>query len=242
LAETHLARYEIYFSVYENFQLDEGVRELQLAQRLNPNAGHIQMAHLYAHLGLEEPALRELQRAMEIDPTSDVNRGRYVTVQEMLGRTDDAIAASVRFFPDKPEHRPFYALLCSNRLEEAQKVLDAGFAKTPDDVNLQSSQILLLAVRGKLAEADAEIPKIVAAAKPGRGFHHIAHDIAAVYALEGNAQKSVEWLQKAADAGLPNYPMFARDPNFERIRQEAVFVQFMANLKKRWDVYDREFQ
>jgi DNA-binding winged helix-turn-helix (wHTH) protein/TolB-like protein len=242
LAETHLARYEIYFSVYENFQLDEGVRELQLAQRLNPNAGHIQMAHLYAHLGLEEPALRELQRAMEIDPTSDINRGRYITVQEMLGRTDEAIAASVRFFPDKPEHRPFYALLCSNRLEEAQKVLDAGFAKTPDDVNLQSSQILLLAVRGKLAEADAEIPKIVAAAKPGRGFHHIAHDIAAVYALEGNAQKSVEWLQKAADAGLPNYPMFARDPNFERIRQEEVFVQFMANLKKRWDVYDREFQ
>ncbi len=112
----------------------------------------------------------------------------------------------------------------------------------PNDENLQSGRVLLLAVRGKLPEANAEIPKIAAVAKPSRGFHHIAHDIAAVYALEGKAQKSVEWLKKAADTGLPNYPMFARDPNFDRIRNEEVFVKFMADLKTRWDDYNREFQ
>ena len=242
LAETHLARYEIYFSVYENFQLDEGVRELQLAQRLNPNAGHIQMAHLYAHLGLENPALRELQRAMEIDPLNEVNRGRYVTVQELLGKTEEAIAAGARFFSDQPARGPFYALLWSKRFDEAQKLLDAARLKAPNDENLQSNQVLLLAARGKLVEANAKLPTLAATAKPNRTFHHVAHDLAAVYALEGNAHKAVEWLQKAADTGLPNYPMFARDPNFERIRQEEVFVQFMTNLKKRWDVYEREFQ
>ncbi len=242
LAETHLARYEIYFSVYENFQFEEGVRELQLAQQLNPNAGHIQMAHLYAHLGLANPALRELQRAMEIDPLNEVNRGRYVTVQELLGKTEEAIAARDRFFSDQPARGPFYALLWSKRFDEAQKLLDAALAKAPNDGNLQSNQILLLAARGKLAEANAKLPTIAATAKPNRTFHHVAHDLAAVYALEGDAQKAVEWLQKSADTGLPNYPLFARDPNFERIRREEVFERFMADLKKRWDVYNREFQ
>lgn len=242
LAETHLARYEIYFSVYENFQLDEAVRELLLAQQLDPNAGHIQMAHLYGHLGLEAQALRELQRAMEIDPTSDINRGRFISVQEMLGKHDEAIAAGIRFFPNQPERGSFYSYLWLNRLDEAQKLLDAGLTHAPNDENLQSVRVLLLAVRGKLPEADAEIPKIAARAKPSRGFHHIAHDIAAVYALEGKAQESVEWLKKAADTGLPNYPMFARDPNFERIRNEEVFVKFMSGLKTRWENYSREFQ
>ena len=99
LAEVHLARYEILFSVYENFQIDEAVRELRLAERFDPSVGHIQLAHLYGHLGLEEPASRALQRAMEIDPTSEVNHGRYVNVQTFLGKYDEAIAASRRFFP-----------------------------------------------------------------------------------------------------------------------------------------------
>ncbi|MDQ3181233.1 MAG: winged helix-turn-helix domain-containing protein [Acidobacteriota bacterium] len=242
LAETHLARYEIYFSAYENFQIDDGVRELRLAQQLDPNAGHIQMAHLYGHLGLEEPALRELKRAMEIDPTSEVNRGRYVNTQEMLGKYDEAIIAGERYFPDQPERGAFYSYLWLNRLDEAQKSLDAGLAHAPNDENLESLRVLLLAVRGKLAEADAEIPKIAAMAKPSRGFHHIAHDIAAVYALEGKTQQSVEWLKKAADTGLPNYPMFARDPNFARIRNDEVFVRFMTELKTRWENYNHEFQ
>ncbi len=129
-----------------------------------------------------------------------------------------------------------------NRLDEAQKWLDAGLTHAPNDENLQSGRVLLLAVRGTLPEANAEIPKIAAMAKPSRGFHHIAHDIAAVYALQGKAPEAVEWLKKAADTGLPNYPMFMRDPNFERIRKDEVFVQFMSQLKTRWDNYNREFQ
>jgi hypothetical protein len=65
--------------------------------------------------------------------------------------------------------------------------------------------------------------------------------MADVYALQGKARQAVEWLRKAAETGLPNYLLFSRDPHLDRIRRDPVFVQFMAELKMRWERYRREF-
>ena len=71
LAETHLARFQLLYSEFEGYQGEAAVREVRLANQLNPNVGHAELAYLYNHLGLEDLAARELARAFEIDPTSD---------------------------------------------------------------------------------------------------------------------------------------------------------------------------
>ncbi len=71
LAGTHLARFQLLYSQFEGYQGEAAVREVLLANQLNPNVGHVELAYLYSHLGLEDLAARELARAFEIDPTSE---------------------------------------------------------------------------------------------------------------------------------------------------------------------------
>ncbi len=41
---------------------------------------------------------------------------------------------------------------------------------------------------------------------------------------------------------MPNYPTFARDKCFDRIRSSAPFTQFMARLKPVWEGYERKMR
>jgi len=71
LAETHLARFQLLYSEFEGYQPEAGAREAVLANRLNPNVGHRELAYMYNHLGLEDLARQEVARFAEVDPTSD---------------------------------------------------------------------------------------------------------------------------------------------------------------------------
>ena len=71
LADTHLARFQLLYSQFEGYQGEAAAREALLANKLNPNVGHGELAYIYNHLGLEDLAARELARALEIDPTSE---------------------------------------------------------------------------------------------------------------------------------------------------------------------------
>ena len=63
LAETHLARFQLLYSEFEGYQAEAAAREALLANQLNPNVGHAELAYMYNHLGLEDLAARELARA-----------------------------------------------------------------------------------------------------------------------------------------------------------------------------------
>ncbi len=78
LAEVHVARYFIEFSQYEGWQVETAIRELRLAQQLDPNAGHLGLADLYHHIGLEEQAVEEFEIALKVDPNSDRIKNAYV--------------------------------------------------------------------------------------------------------------------------------------------------------------------
>ncbi len=52
----------------------------------------------------------------------------------------------------------------------------------------------------------------------------------------------MRWLRKTVETGMPDYPMFERDANPARVRSSAEFVQFMAELKPRYEAMVREFR
>jgi hypothetical protein len=51
----------------------------------------------------------------------------------------------------------------------------------------------------------------------------------------------VKWLRVTAKEGFPCYPLFARDSMLDRIRKEPAFIQFMAEMRQRWEGCQREF-
>ena len=241
LAQIHVVRHELLWSYYEGFQLERSAQELRTALRLDPSVGHDPLGVLYAHMGLEEAALRELRRAIEIDPTSEINISRYVEGFDLLHRPDEAIAANKQFgeLPGPSSYlRKSY--LWKGQWDRAQR-LEEAWGRNPQDPLMLSERALRLALQGEFRSFEAQIPAIVEKGQQSRAYHHMTYNVACVYALQGKAPQAVEWLQKTVDTGMPSYTLFARDPHLDRIRSSPEFASFMNGLKPRWEALQREF-
>lgn len=239
LAETHVARFQILYSEFEGYQADAATRELLLANQLNPNSAHDELAYIYGHMGLEDLARREHALALEVDPTSERLRDSALLIYEVQGRFDDYAAD-----PNVPHEGRVEALylMSKGRLDDAQKALDAWAAKQPNVTELPPTQALLLAVKGDFRAAEALIP-VVLAKHPQKDplYHHAAYDIGCIYALEGKSADAVKWLRESAVSGYHLYPRYTRDHFLDRIRQTPEFIQFLADMKAENDRYRREF-
>lgn len=245
LAETHLARSLLLWSRYEGYQNEAAIRELLLAQQLNPNVGHADLGNLYQHIGLEDLAARELQRAFDIDPTSDFVKFQTLGMYLNGGKYDEWFAAHQKFYPNdliKDQADWIWYYLGKGRLEEAQKAIDELSARTPGDIVFPRSKALLFALKGDFRSAEAMIPTILSKHPlKDLNYHHAAYDIACVYALAGKSGEAIKWLKEAATTGFPCYPLFERDAYLNRIRQAPEFIQFMAEMKAQNERYRRAF-
>jgi tetratricopeptide (TPR) repeat protein len=240
LAEIHSARFEYYFSKYGGWDLARAAREARQALALNPSVGHLALGTIYDHLGLDEAiGLREYQRALETDPTNTFTQSRMVQSNFLYGKFDEAIQLHLRFFGSPGDAD---ALIGKGRLDEAEALLEESVKKTPGDLLSKSRLALISALRGEFQEAEKAIPSIIEQARNNRAYHHIIYNIAAVYALAGKTDEAVRWLRTTADTGMPSYPMFARDPHLDRIRKEPAFIQFMSELKTRWEGFKQQFE
>jgi tetratricopeptide (TPR) repeat protein len=238
LAETHVARHLILWSAYEGYQTEAAIRALLLAQQLNPGIGHLELGVIYWHNGLEEQAGRELQRALEIDPTSEKVKEEIYNSTILSGRIDEALAAQQRFFNRGPGLKYY---LEKNRLNDARPLLEQALAKDPHNPEVRLRKALFLALKEDFQAAEAELPWILEHIQKNRGYHHNAYEIARVYALAGKSREAMKWLRETAGTGLPCYPIFERDPYLNRIRQAPEFIQFMSEMKAQVEKYRREF-
>ncbi len=240
LAETHVARHYLLSSAYEGWQTEAAVRELLLAQKLNPNVGYVELGSIYYHLGLEDLGDRAYQRALDIDPTSEHVKYMITAHIRLVNKYDEWLAVYQKFYPNDPI--PSWYFMGKGRLDEAQKTLDEDAAKVPKDSFILRRYPLLSALKGDFRAAEAEIPLLLSRVNPQDfAYHHWTYDIACVYALSGKSDEAVKWLRKTAAEGFPSYTLFERDPYLNRIRQAPEFIQFMTEMKTLNERYRREF-
>jgi eukaryotic-like serine/threonine-protein kinase len=239
LAETHLARFQLLYSEFEGYQGEAAQREALLANHLNPNVGHSELAYIYLHLGLEDLAARELDRLFAIDPTSDGSKNHKLLMYEVQSRYDEY--AADESVPHDARVEALY-LISKGRFDDAQKAIDDWSKRIPNQLELHPTQALLFAAKGDFHDAEAQIP-IILAQHPLKDplYHHAAYDIGCVYALEGKSAEAVHWLRDSAASGFHLYPRYRRDAFLDRIRQSPEFIQFLAEMKAENEKYRREF-
>ncbi len=234
LAETHVARAIIYWSQYEGYQFEEAIRELRRAQQLDPQAGHFELAEMYGNLGFPEWQA-EIERALELDPTNELVKDQVVNLYHINSLPEEMLAARKRIYNRGPN--ALYYL--TKRMEkEAAPMVEELYQKNPEHTLVRMQRSLLLALQGRFREAESLIFGMLDRIHPGR--RHFARILARIYALEGRSEEAVKWLRVSAREGFPNYPAFQRDMYFDGIRNDPAFVQFMAELKTRWENYRRE--
>jgi TolB-like protein/Tfp pilus assembly protein PilF len=238
LAEVHNARYFIAFSQYEGWQVETAIRELRLAQDLSPNVGHSGLADLYSHIGLEAQAAQEFEIALQMDPNDDSVKQNYVGQYFLRAQPDEALKTSKRFFSRGPDVRYY---LEKRMVKEAAPLIEQESRENPNSDTERTNRALLLALQGKNQEAQAAVPLILGKLRRYRGYHHYTYNFARVYALAGKSEEALKWLRVTVVEGFPCHPLFARDPFLDPIRKDPGFIQFMAEMKERWEAYHREF-
>ncbi len=239
LAVVHLARSWMAWSQYGDWRIEDAIREALLAKQLDPSLdGHAILANLYYHVGLEQQSAEEYERVLERDPANDFVKRTYLNLYNGMARPDDWLALNQRLFNRGPDISYY---LEKRMLKEAEPLIEQEYAKRPEAVSPRRNRSLLLALQGKHREAQAEVPQIIEKIPRNKTSHHTTYDLARIYALDGKSDEALKWLRKTVNEGFPSYPLFARDSFLDPIRKVPAFIQFMAEMKMRWEGYRREF-
>lgn len=199
------------------------------------------------HIGLQSQAKECLSTALAVCPdntftltflgTNALYAGQYDEAWDWHSRALSIDRTSLWANLLSPA-APLYA----GQLEKAAEAIRSAAQILPKDPLLASYEALLWAKRGERRKAEQLIRK---ATMRGGGSllhtHHVMHTVAAAYGVLGKAQPALAWLRKASNNGLPLYPVFRSESHFECMRSQPQFLRFIADLKKEWESYEREF-
>jgi tetratricopeptide (TPR) repeat protein len=197
--------------------------------------GHAELGDLFIHIGLEEKAIAEYESALNLDPNNEEIKNGYINQFSISARPNEALAASQRLFNRGPDPRYYIEKMM---VKEAAPLFEEEYQKNPAREWVRGTRALLMALQGRYREAE---PIILEKTRMYRGYHHRTYDAARIYALWGKSEQAVKWLRVTVKEGFPCYPLFARDPFLDRIRDDAAFLEFMEEMKTRWEGYQREF-
>jgi len=55
-----------------------------------------------------------------------------------------------------------------------------------------------------------------------------------VYAVLGETDKSIAWLERSVDTGFVCWPFFRMDPHLERLREKPEFIRLTDDLEHKY--------
>ncbi len=249
LGEAYFARGLLLWTPARRFPHEEAIRAYRQALAFDStlDEAHHQLALVYLHLGLFDKARAQIDTALNINPGNTLARFRIGVID--LYRGDFAHAHSV--FNSTPlERNPSLwafqeatALYRLGRDGEAAALIDKFLIDYPRDEGGvgHSVRAMLLAKAGKQREAEAAIATSLELGRTFGHFHHTAYNIASAYALLGQPEQAMQWLQQAVDNGFPCYPLLASDTQLDALRRNPQFVALLSALKRDWEVRRRSW-
>jgi DNA-binding winged helix-turn-helix (wHTH) protein/Tfp pilus assembly protein PilF len=243
LPEAHFARGLILWSNTEGFPHEQAIQSYKRSLALDPanDETHHQLSFVYSHIGLLDEARREIGRALDINPNNTLARYRVGVYAQYQGRFDESLAVHKTiprdFTPLLVDRTLAEVLVQSGRANEAELIVDDYLRRFPQDEggSFTSVKALLHAKAGRQAEAEETIRRADEIGRDYGHFHHTAYNIASAYAAMNEPEAAVQWLERAADTGFPNYLYFQTDPNLEPMRTHPKFIEFMEKLRSRWE-------
>jgi tetratricopeptide (TPR) repeat protein len=242
VAEAYLARGDLLWTYSHHFAHQRAAQEFRRAVDLKPNSdqGHRRLARVYVHVGFFEEALRHADIALAINPSNAQALNSRAQALLWMGKDEEALAVLLSVpgpvLPELVDANTTFALLRLGKRDDAWVHLRKALQKYPNDPSgaLSGIEAMLLADSDPL-EAKGLIDK-VAKRKAVNPSHHAAYFAASAWARMGHASEAVQLLREAAETGFPCYPLFARDPNLDPIRQDPRFQAFLADMQKQSEV------
>jgi tetratricopeptide (TPR) repeat protein len=237
--EAYLARGDLLWTQSHRFAHDRAVQEFRRALALNPNSdeAHRRLARVLVHIGRFDEALRHADQALAVNPSNAQALNSRAQALLWMGRDEEALAILLSIpgpvLPELVEANTVVALHQLGRREDAWSHLRLATRRYGNDpsASLRGVEALLVADSDpRRAQALIDAVKTRNAANPS---HHAAYFVACALARMGRGREAVDWLRDAAATGFPNYALFARDPNLDRVRADPSMKAFMAEMESK---------
>jgi serine/threonine protein kinase/tetratricopeptide (TPR) repeat protein len=194
---------------WSDWDWDEGERAFKRALELNPNFAEalVYYSHLLCYMGRLDEALAMAERAMQLDPLNSVIMTISGVTLTYLGRYDDAIERyqnALRTSPNDPiGHNGLWETYYRKGMYE-ESLMSAkaffsglGFAEIAE-------------VMAQKYEEDGYSGAMMSAAEAMAAFSQQTYFspvfLAMMYALAGDQEKTIEWLEMGYEMKDPNMP------------------------------------
>ncbi len=216
---------------------DGALKSISRAVDLNPNAAgaHVSYGYILLSMGHHEEAQAHFEKALTLDPFDQgvhLWHGLFLYFQR---RYDDAIAAAREALRLQGDYLAGLGLLNVNyhmkgMEKEATRTFGENFRiGTNNDLRVAAALDTCFGQKeyaeGMRCAADA-----LAAIFPEANLLPI--DIASVYAMAGEKQKAIEWLEKSFEARDALLPTIGLDPLFaDLLGHDSRFQELLQTLK-----------
>ena len=181
--------------------------------------------------GEYERSIRSLDRLQRLDPSAAIfsnwNRARLYSLMGDRKKAFEELDAGSALEPDHPTLKAIrgQVLFIFGAFIEAREVVEEVLAENPD----------LIGVRPLLALASAALDDHEAARKVlseqvlemAKTDHDVAYWTSSAYALLGDKDAALEWLEVAVRTGFEDKKWMEKDPSLATIRDEPRFGELM---------------
>ena len=210
-------------------------------ENLLHTAANDSQVHLVAGMtmrldGMYEQALKQFNASLRLDPTNAPiiynHRARVYQYQNQLELANDELEKGLTLEPKHPLLRTSlaYERMRQGDLRDAIQILERVIE---DDKSMRLAFPTLamcyvqIGERMRAAELIEE-NSIAAAEADGE----MAYRLATYFAVEGDESEALHWLRRAIYLGNENYPWFAINPAWSRLRGHTDFERILDDLKK----------
>jgi len=236
VAEAYRVRGNLAYTRESGWQLDSAMRDYKRAIALKPNAAayHGSYGSLLFHVGLLEPALRELRTTQQLDPLNRFAVPRIARVLWYQGKYDDALKLMGADNEFPAEHALVLGYL--DLAPAGLRYLDRDTAPSAERlIDQTAARAVLLARLDRRKEAEAAIKKAIPSGQPASHFHHAEFMLASANALLGHTDEALKWLERMANDGMPNFALIMNDPTLVSARSRPDFQSFLTTERARND-------
>ncbi|MGI9054767.1 MAG: tetratricopeptide repeat protein [Pyrinomonadaceae bacterium] len=238
LAETHASLGYILF--YGDWNRTAAEKHFRRAVELNPSysTAHHWFALALAAMGKADESIEQINLAMQLEPKSAVIHSAAGLVYYYARRYEEALQMCRKsleidsgFIPAHKTMRIIYE--ASGNYEQANEAYskERSFAGNTDENEPGWSMVTaqVESVGGKNVEAAKNLQTALSSAFVRENPRGYAFEIAVAYAIAGEKENALRWIETAKTAKDHGFNFVKVDPRLDNLRQESGFQKLAEN-------------
>ncbi|MGA7313109.1 MAG: protein kinase [Silvibacterium sp.] len=186
--------------------------------------------------GMYEQALDQFNRSLSLNPSNAPviynHRARVYQYQNQLELAGEELDKGLTLEPKHPLLRTSYAYQ-RMRLGDLRQAIEILESVIRDDDSMRIAYPTLAMCYAMAGDRDRAASFIeegsMAAAEADS---EMAYRLATYFAVDGDESEALHWLRRAIYLGNENYPWFAKNPAWNRLRGHGDFERILEDLKK----------